>query len=252
MNYNPYLSIFALCAIFLIIFKKVYFYRAKDPVIIILNGPSVAGKSSIQKELQMQAQDFFVRLGVDNLFDNPLPSALDCMVKVDPLSISRTEYFPEGISDEEFARITEVYESRVKQSNELIRAGIKTFDADGNPLLILKVGPAGNRTIHGMHRAIKGYADAGCNVVVDYILYDKDWALDLQNVLKGYNVYFVKVAIPLTVLEEREKARGTSPVGHARSHYNEVYQAFSYDLEVDSSKKSSKEIAGEILEFIRR
>ncbi len=199
----------------------------------------------------MQAKDFFVRLGIDNLFDSPLPSALDCMVKVDPLSINKKEYFPDGISDEAFSRISEVYESRVKQSNELIRAGIKTFDENDNQLLILKIGPAGNRTVYGMHRAIKGYADAGCNVVVDYILYDQSWALDLRKVLQGYRVYFVKVAIPLTVLEEREKARGTSPVGHARSHYKDVYQQFLYDLEVDSSQKSAKEIAKEILDFIK-
>src|SRR3990167_6681358 len=42
--------------------------------VIILNGPSVAGKSSIQKEFQyLMMPNLWIKLGIDNLFDKPMP-----------------------------------------------------------------------------------------------------------------------------------------------------------------------------------
>lgn len=219
-------------------------------VIIILNGPSCAGKSTIQKKIQDTFDKFFIRVGVDNLFDNPLPSALDRMVKVDLDKVDFKELFPEGITEEEISKITTVYEQRANESKVLIRAGISTEDKEGNPLLILKVGPAGRDVIYGMHKAIRGYADAGCNVVVDYILYEDVWLMDLVNELKNYIVYFVKVQIPLETLEAREVARATSPKGHARSHYSSVYGPNIYDLVVDSGKDSADVIVANIYNFV--
>ena len=55
--------------------------------------------------------------------------------------------------------------------------------------------------------AIKAYADAGNNVVVDYIQYDTSWTPKLRQAFKNHKVYWVKVNIPLEVLEEQEKDR---------------------------------------------
>lgn len=243
----------AMCAISFFYIFQGYQKNSQDrSAIIILNGPSVAGKSSLQREIQKIMPAFFLRLGVDNLFDAPLPSALTEMVEVPVEKVNFSEYKCSGLSEGKIKRATKVYEQRVNGSGELIRAGVNTTDESGNPLLVLVVGPAGDRTIYGMNRSLKGYADAGNNLVVDYILYEKKWLKDLVNVLKGYRVYFVGVKIPLDILEEREKARGTSPVGHARSHYDFVYNPDIYDLEVDSANNSSEELAKIIKTFVEK
>lgn len=243
----------------IIIFRIGFYLRDSDAElpknkgkIVILNGPSASGKTTIQKAFQKMMPDFYIRLGIDGLFDAVLPEATDpeVMVKKDPKLVDPIHYFREGIDQKDWARITDIYDQSDAHGN-LIRAGIETTDADGHPLLILQVGPLGNRVIHGMHRAIAAYADAGNNVIVDYILYDQAWLDDLVHVLKGYTVYFVGVRIPLETLEIREKLRATSPVGHARSHYDVVHLPGIYDCEVDTGTMTPQEAAAQIKSCIQ-
>lgn len=188
--------------------------------IILMNGPSAAGKSSLQKEVQKQFDEFYIKLGIDNLFDSPLPT-------------------PESV------------DPQVTKDGQLIRSVEIIKDEQGNQIIPLKVGPAGFKVIKGMHRAIAAYAQQGNNVVVDYILYDQTWLPDLLKALKGLKVYMVGIKLPLEVLEQREKARGTSPIGHARSHYATVHNIMQYDIELDTSKLSSEEAAFKLKEFIK-
>jgi hypothetical protein len=73
---------------------------------------------------------------------------------------------------------------------------------------------------------------------------------DLRKKLKHTKTYWVKVSIPLEVLEEREVAWGMSPKGHARSHYASLYWNIPYDLEVHSDQESATEIAKKIAALI--
>ncbi len=62
--------------------------------------------------------------------------------------------------------------------------------------------------------------------------------------------YLIGVRIPLGLLEERERARGTSPQGRARSHYDTVHAHGHYDLDVDTSRCSPEQCADEILRYL--
>lgn len=188
--------------------------------IIILNGASASGKSSIQREFTNASRDLWLKVGIDNFFVGLLPEKFI----MGPL--------PEDLMPE-----------------EVVMKGIPSTD-DRGPLFTLIVGPAGQKVIAGMHRAIAAYASQGNNVIVDYIAYENAWLKDLAQVLKNYNVYLVGVDIPLDVLEQREKARATSPVGHARSHYDTVHAYGVYDIRVDTSKQSAAECAQAIKDFI--
>lgn len=199
---------------------------AAEGTVIILNGPSAAGKTSIQKEIQKQADTLFLRMGIDNLFDAPLPDP-------DLSNFEKTKQIKQFTNDGTFIRGIE----------------LKT-DAEGHQIVPLEIGPAGDKVIYGMHAAIADYAKKGNNVVVDYILYKPEWLPDLISSLKGAKVYFIGIKAPLEVLEEREKKRGTSPVGHARSHYDHVHQGMVYDLELDVSELTPDQSAKKILEFV--
>ena len=192
----------------------------KTGTIIILNGPSASGKSSIQKKLTDLFQEPYLHIGIDNFFIGVLPQRFI------------TGPFPEH-----------------QLPANIIMQGIPSEDEHG-PLFTLIVGQAGQKVIKGMHRAIAAYASQGNNVVVDYILYEPEWLIDLTHVLMDFNVYFIGVNLPLVELEAREKARSTSPLGHARSHYKAVHEHGVYDLMIDTSLLSAEQAAQKIKEFV--
>jgi len=123
---------------------------------------------------------------------------------------------------------------------------------NGNPVISLFVGDEGQKVVHGMNSAIAAYARNGCNAIVDYIAYKEDWLKDLKEKLADIKVYYVAVDIPLEVLEQREIARGTSPKGHARSHYATVYGDMKYDLRVNSHMHNAIEIAQQLKNMIEK
>ncbi|MFC1842851.1 hypothetical protein ACFLYU_04295 [Candidatus Dependentiae bacterium] len=211
-----------LCVGFMLVFFKM---RKKTPkvsfgTVIVLNGPSGSGKSSIQKEFQkLMMPNLWIKTGIDDLFDKPMP-----------------DITPENM---EFW-----------QSSNPIRWVESSKDEAGNSVITLFVGKQGERVAYAMNSAIADYAKNGCNVIVDYIAYKKVWFDDLQEKLKDIKTYYVAVKIPLEVLEKREEARGTSPKGHARSHYFSVYLDKTYDLTVNSHNNCAKEIAQQIKNLI--
>lgn len=195
--------------------------------VIILNGPSAAGKTSIQNEIQKQADSLFLKVGIDTLFDGLLPTP-------DLSDFAEKKEFKQFTNDHQFIRGIQ----------------LKT-DSEGKQIVPLEIGPAGDKIISGMHYAIAAYASRGNNQVVDYILYKPEWLPDLIQALKNTKVYLIGIKVPLSVLEERERSRGTSPVGHARSHYDQVHNGFLYDLEIDVAAQKPDETARQILDFVK-
>jgi len=212
--------------IFLGLFMLLHNPTFSTGTIIILNGPSASGKSSIQNEIQQQFDELYLKVGIDTFFDALIP---------DP-NLSDFE------KTKRFAQYT--------KAGELIRSGEIKQDTNGHQIVPLTVGSAGDKIISGMHAAIAAYASKGNNLVVDYILYKPDWQPDLVNALLNQKVYFIGINAPLAILEEREKKRGTSPIGHARSHYDTVHQGMIYDLELDVSNLTPAQSAAKIKKFV--
>ncbi|MCL4229882.1 hypothetical protein KJZ61_04330 [Candidatus Dependentiae bacterium] len=209
--------------IVVLIVRKVFNYsygKTSCGVVIILNGPSSSGKSTIQREFQyLMMPELWIKLGIDTLFDQPMPD-----IQGDNLSFWQTP--------------------------NKIRWVDSAHDADHNAIITLCTGQEGEKVAYGMNSAIAAYAKEGCNVIVDYIAYKKEWLNDLHDKLKNIKTYWIKVNIPLHVLEEREVARGTSPKGHARSHYDSVHWDIKYDFEVHSDQEDAAEIAQRIKKFL--
>ncbi|MGA9530269.1 MAG: hypothetical protein WBQ73_00055 [Candidatus Babeliales bacterium] len=189
--------------------------------IIILNGPSASGKSSIQEAFIRKVEDPWVKIGIDNFFVGVL-----------------SNYYIFG-----------EYTPRCPQYN--IMAGVASQDQYGNPLFTLDIGPAGEKIIDGMNHAIKAYADTGNNIIVDYIAYEPRWLEQLIDLLSDHEVILIKVTVPLSILEEREALRATSPRGHARSHYDSIHKhSLTYDLEIDTSQLTPEEAAEVMCNFL--
>jgi len=204
-----------------IFFRKNQILSRKCGSIIILNGPSAAGKTSLQKKFQkMMMPNLWIKLGIDTLFDAPMP-------------------------DIDLENMAEW------QKENPIRWVTNTSDDAGNQVITLLTGDQGDRVAYGMNSAIAEYAKSGCNVIMDYIPYKKEWTSDLQQELAGLSVYWVKVSAPIETLEAREIARGTSPKGHARSHYlNVENDGISYQLEIDTSQTPVNEGAEKLKNLV--
>ena len=185
--------------------------------VIILNGPSSVGKTSIIKAFQNKQNNPWLSIGIDNFFVGILPA----------------KFYLED-----------------KPEHHLVMQGIASEDKEGK-LFELKVGSEGQKVIKGMHRAIAAYAHTGNNVIVDYIKYEPEWITDIKESLSDVNVIFVGVNASLESIEQRERKRGTSPEGHARSHYDTVHQGIDYDLMIDTDSSAPEQSADKIIEFIK-
>lgn len=196
--------------------------NVKPGTVIVLNGPSAAGKSSIQKAFQkLNMPKLWVKIGIDNLFDFPMPD------------ITR-----ENLS--------------FWQKKNPIRWVTTHIDSTGKNVVTLHIGAQGNNVAYAMNSAIADYAANGCDVIVDYIAYEKSWFDDLQKKLKFFKTYYIAVDISLDELERREENRKTSPVGHARSHHAHIYWDKHYDLRVNSELDSPDEIAKQLTTLLHQ
>ena len=217
-----FLTVIAVLGIFGIGFYFLTHKKKMTGTVIILNGPSGSGKSSIQKAFQkIMMPNLWIKVGIDNLFDAVMP-----------------DITPENMS--------------FWQSTNPIRWVETSQDVSGNNVVTLFIGEQGEKVAYAMNSAIAAYAENGCNVIVDYIAYKPEWLQDLQKKLAPYTTYYVAVDISLETLEAREAARGTSPKGHARSHHATVYGDRVYDLRVNSETQRPQEIAELIKKHILR
>jgi chloramphenicol 3-O phosphotransferase len=204
----------------LIIISRAYKKSTSNTgTVIILNGPSCAGKSSIIEAFQKKQGSPWLSVGLDSFFVRVLPA----------------KYFMEDKPE---------YQSVLH---------CVTSEEKGRRVFTLIVGPEGQKVIKGMHLAIAAYATCGNNVIVDYIQYDPAWVSDLKEVLKDIKVVWVGVTASLETLEQREKSRGRPQVeGHVRSHYPTVHQGIKYDLTVNTDELKPEAAADKIIGLLMR
>lgn len=163
--------------------------------IIILNGAGCAGKSSIARVLQSIATEPFLHVQMDGFLEM-LPEIYHA--------------HPDGFSYE-------------------------TVLDNGNPMVAIRTGPVGERTLRGMLYAVAAMAAQGNNLIVDDVMLD-DAGRQYADLLSAFETFFVGVFAPLDVLEARERQRADRMNGMARWQYDRVHNGMKYDLEIDTSE----------------
>jgi len=114
----------------------------------------------------------------------------------------------------------------------------------------VRFGDVGQRMLAGMHRAIRAFALAGNDVVVDDLCLEPSILEDYLAALEGLWVLFVAVRAPLEVVQAREDARPGRFPGTAYSHFDAVHAHGVYDLEVDTGAEGPEGCARQISSFI--
>ena len=181
--------------------------------IIVLNGTSSAGKSTLARALQARLGGPWLSVGIDTVVFSLPKAYLDL-----PLWGEVFRYVPAGPGSHAPFRVI--------------------------------TGELGHRLVDGMHRMVASLADAGLSVIVDHILLEPGWVPDLADRLAGHDVLFVGVRCPLETVVRREAERKDRTIGQAAAMFDVVHRAGGYDLEVDTSLQSPDEAAATIVEAL--
>jgi chloramphenicol 3-O phosphotransferase len=189
--------------------------KPKPGRVILLNGASSAGKTSIGKALQGMLDETFLRGGIDN-FWTMIPEKY---VAFDP---------PEG-----HPAFQGLY--------------VRTLKEGEHVSLELNPGPVFLKLIRGIHQSVAALAAAGNNVIFDDVMYYPEYVKSYAEVLQDVEVLFVGVRLPLELSEQREKARGDRALGHTRWHHDLVHWHGLYDMEVDTSTTRPEDCARQIM-----
>jgi chloramphenicol 3-O phosphotransferase len=176
--------------------------------VIVLNGGSSSGKSSIARSLQELLDEPWVTLGVDDLLDALAPSL--------------------------------VGEAPARPG----RAPLVRYDADGSVF----VDPAWRPVEAAWYAGVASMARAGLGVIVDEVLLGGGAAQErLAAVLDGPAVLWVGVHCDPAVAAAREATRPGRIVGMAAAQAVSVHEGVRYDVVVDTTAASVEECARAVL-----
>ncbi len=182
--------------------------------IILLNGSSSAGKTTLARAIQVARREPWFHLALDQFRDGMPPAY-------------RGLNSPEGTPGARGLNVVPI-------------------DHDGGRITAIRFGDVGRRMLQGMHRAIAAFAAAGNDVIIDDLFLETDTLDDYLDALDGFSVLFVAVRAPLDVVQEREASRPGRFPGTALSHFEAVHAHGIYDLEIDTRQNSPEACAAEV------
>lgn len=116
------------------------------------------------------------------------------------------------------------------------------------PEVSVETGPFGKRLMDGMRRSVAAMAEAGLDVIVDDVWMGEGEQQEYRRLLNNHQPVFVGVHAALEVAEAREVARGDRDIGQARWQFPRVHAGAEYDLEVDTSQESPDVLARSLLD----
>lgn len=180
--------------------------------IILLNGSSSSGKTTLAQALQQQLPDPYQHVALDQ--------------------------FRDGLAGR--------YRGLNSPGGTPGSQGLNIMPTarDQQPVTEIRFGAVGERMLAGMRRAIAAFAECGNNVIVDDLLFEPSYLRDYQKVFAGFRVYFVGVRCDLATVNERESKRVGRFPGTATSHFESIHaHGVAYDIEVDTAVLTPAECA---------
>lgn len=187
--------------------------------IILLNGTSSAGKSTIAKKLQEILPHPYLHTGIDHF----LVAAPWSRLFVYSDSTSQTE------ADGWFLPFR-----------------------DGALVDTPRLGPVAYQWLDGMYASFATLASAGINLIVDDVIYDPQVLRSAVTHLADLPLLFVGLHCPVAEAMRREQARGDRAPGGAAIFHGLVHNHGVYDLELDTAELSPAECTEQIQVALQR
>ncbi|MFC4637767.1 chloramphenicol phosphotransferase CPT family protein [Deinococcus hohokamensis] len=186
--------------------------------LVILNGTTSAGKSSVQRALMDLADEPWLAAGVDHFW----------------------------------RFIFGKYNGLTPPADQGFH-WIGRFEGDTLYVDDLRTGPVGDRFFTGMHHAIRAFLNAGLNVVADHCLWDQRLVEQCAAVFSDVDAWMVGLHPPLEVSETWERQRTDKQIlGMSRAVQRLMDGTqVEYDLTFDTSRFSPQACATEILQAVQ-
>ncbi|KCZ54732.1 hypothetical protein HY29_13720 [Hyphomonas beringensis] len=189
-----------------------WWLREPMAIVIILNGTTSAGKTSLARALQDVTSRPFLHVRMDDFLT---------------MQPRRLNNHPDGFV---FAPV----------------------EGAAPPEVLIKTGAYGAKLISGMRKAVAAMADSGLDMIVDDVwLREGAEQVDYIRLLSNHEVFFVGVSAPLAILEQREVARGDRDIGQARWQHTRVHIGATYDLEIDTGDMTPQQAALKVQQAFR-
>ena len=196
------------------------------PDVVLVNGPSSAGKTTLSRALQAALAEPYLVTGFDDFVFMAAP-----------------RYYRGADSGRQDAT-----DAMTAEGVEMV-----TTSCPGEPLAVTaRFGPVFRRLIDGIAPAVRALVDSGNRVILDHVLHDAAMAESCRRAFAGLDVFAVGVTCPIAILEARERARGDRVLGRARGLVDVVHGFLDYDLTVDTGAQSAEAAAAKIVAALRR
>ena len=188
--------------------------------IILLNGSSSAGKTTIARMLQQLYREPWQHMALDQ--------------------------FRDGMPDRFRGLNSPAGDSGARGLN------VVPVERDGDRITEIRFGDVGRRVLRGMRRSIATFAGEGNHVIVDDLMFEKSFLLDYLDVLTGLDVTFAGIRCDLKVVNAREATRPGRFPGTATSHFHTIHEHCIYDVEVDTTDSTPRHCAQQIMRAAER
>jgi chloramphenicol 3-O phosphotransferase len=198
--------------------------RASRPQLILVNGPSSAGKTTLCRALQQKILDPYLLVGFDDF-----------------IFMTASRYYRGADSDHQ------------GEKDAFTALGVEMIvtSKPGDPVSVTaKFGPVFRRLLDSMAPAVRALIDGGNAVIFDHVLHDRAMFESYRRATAGLDVFTVGVTCPLDVLEVRERERGDRVLGRARGLTEVVHGFCSYDMTVDTAAQPPRACVAAILEAL--
>ena len=191
------------------------------PDIILVNGPSSAGKTTLCRALQAAIDEAYLVTAFDDFVFMAAP-----------------RYYRGADT------------SRQDEHDAYTAIGVEmvnTAPPGLPPSVTARFGPVFRRILDGMAPAVRALVDNGNAVIFDHVLHDRAMHESLRTAFAGLDLFSVGVTCPVEILEARERERGDRVLGRARGLAAVVHSFMSYDIMVDTGALTTAACVSAIL-----
>jgi len=198
----------------------------RRPDVILVNGPSSAGKTTLCRALQAAIDAPYLVTGFDDFVFMAAPR---------------------------YYRGADTARQDAHDAFTALGAEMAIVSPPGAPLAVeARFGPVFRRLLDAMAPAVRSLVEAGNRVIFDHVLHDQAMAESCRRAFAGLDLLSVGVTCPIEILEARERARGDRVLGRARGLAAVVHGFVDYDLMVDTGANSAEACVATIVTALQR
>ena len=186
-------------------------------MIIILNGTSSSGMSTLAHAIHMASKEPFLTFCRDAF-----------------LNMLSPRYDGRGVNHKQ------------KRHGDYLK-GFYTSDVEVG--YRIEVGELGQKLIWNFPKALRCVASSGLNIVTPAVVLGRPMLQVYTNELRSFDTYLIYVECAYEERERRERERGDRPRGTSVDILNRMEVRDTYDYKVDTTNQNTKELAENILAY---